>query len=247
MREPIIGLPTYNPFNGEPDFVMRQSYCRAIFAAGGIPLLLPLIEEEGPLRRLYDLVDGLLLAGGGDVAAEFYGAADSGKLTLIDRPRDRVEIALTRWALAEGLPVLGICRGIQTLNVAAGGTLVQDIPSEVPEALKHRAGPPKYAGDYIAHTVTVASGSLLADVLAVVAGPEGLSTGVNSRHHQAVRDVAPGFVVTARADDGVIEGIEAEPGSHPFALGVQWHPENMVPQHPPMVRLFSRFVAACQG
>lgn len=242
---PLVGIPTYNAYNGAPEFVMLHSYCRAILAAGGVPVLLPLIDDESHLYRLYDVIDGLLLAGGGDVATHFYEAKDSGKLTLIDEQRDRVEITLSRWALAEGMPILAICRGMQLLNVAAGGTLIQDIPSEVPGALVHRVNR-SLSGNYVAHEVKLATDSLVRMSFAEAGALGPSCLGVNSRHHQAVRDVAPGFQATAHAPDGIIEAIEPINRDGAFVLGVQWHPENFVPDDEVMLRLFRAFVNACQ-
>jgi putative glutamine amidotransferase len=246
LSDPIIGLPTYNAYDEKPDYVMRKAYVMAIEAAGGVPLLLPLLEDEHRLRRLYDVLDGLLLCGGGDVAPHFYGTNDTGKCTLIDEPRDRVELALTRWAVADGMPILGICRGIQVLNVALGGTLYQHIPKDISGALRHRT-PAEFPPDYVAHEVLLKPASLLLKTLAVEPGEDGHSRiEVNSRHHQAIKDVAPGFCASAHAPDGVIEAIEPTAAGSAFVLGVQWHAEDLVPASAAMTRLFCRFVQACQ-
>ena len=241
MNGRIIGLPTHSASDGQPEYVIRKAYCEAIVMAGGIPLLLPLLTSEGSLKELYGLIHGLLLCGGSDIAAEHYGVADSGKLTFVDRQRDQVELALARWALRDGIPILGICRGIQLLNVAAGGTLIQDIPSECAGALKHRSK------QRLAHDVLVQPGSLLAGLLA---DGEGLGKEhrikVNSRHHQAVKEIAPRFIASAHAPDGIIEGIEIASREDGFAAGVQWHAEDLVPEDPAMVNLFRRFVETCQ-
>jgi putative glutamine amidotransferase len=163
---------------------------------------------------------GVLLTGGEDVDPALYHAADRHPTVKIDPARDDYEIALTRAALDRGLPLLAICRGVQVLNVAAGGSLVQDLPSEQPTALAHKPGG---APDAVAHDVVVSPDShlerLLGDAL-----DASHRVAVNSRHHQSVKEVAPGFRVTAVAPDGVVEAIE-KPDA-PFCLGVQWHPEN---------------------
>jgi putative glutamine amidotransferase len=258
--DPVIALPTYNAYNGDPDYVLRKAYCQAIEAAGGVPLLVPLLEGERALRRLYDLSDGLLLCGGGDVAAEHYGVVGEGKVKRVDRERDRVEMLLARWALREGMPILGICRGIQSLNVAAGGTLIRDIPTEAPDAVTHSCSEKQ------AHEVTIKEGTLLAKALGllpILPSPHKSSAGrigkadsheqritVNSHHHQAVQRVAPGLTVSAHAPDGITEAIERAPHSarYPpfFILGVQWHPERLVPDDPLMVHLFQYYVDACR-
>lgn len=250
MTRPVIGLPTYHHWTrGGPDarvLEMRAAYAQAVATAGGAPLLMPLITDEAAIERLYGLLDGLLLCGGGDVAASCYGQQDRGKLTIVDPARDQFELALTRRALADGLPLLAICRGIQVLNVAAGGTLVQDIPSECPGALAH-ATPASLPPDHIAHTVAVTPRSRLEHALGLCgATPEDLgAVPVNSRHHQAVAEVAYGYVVSALAPDGVIEAIEGDDAG--WVLGVQWHPENMAPTDGAMSSLFRTFIDACRG
>ena len=232
---PIIGIPTSIGRGPLVEYGVRSSYCDAVLAAGGAPLLLPPMPE-GALRAAFGRLDGLLLPGGGDVAAHRYGGPDSGLLTLVEEERDALEIALTCWALADELPTLAICRGIQVLNVAAGGTLIQDVPSQVAGALVHRSAPGS-PPEHLEHTVALAPGSRLAAVYA----PEG-EVWVNSRHHQAVDTVAPGLRTTAVATDGVIEGIEAEDGR--FVVGVQWHPENLAPADAATRRLFAALVQA---
>jgi putative glutamine amidotransferase len=153
----------------------------------------------------------------------------------VDEALDAVELALGRWALGDGKPVLGICRGQQTLNVAAGGTLYQDIASQLPGAAPHQFPEARTA---LVHDLRVEPRSRLATVL----GEDRLA--VNSIHHQAVERLAPDLRATAWAPDGVIEGVEHP--SHPFALAVQFHPEELVPDHAPSARLFAAFVAACR-
>lgn len=233
---PFIGIPCQSDESkraaGVPHFSANQSYVRCTEAAGGLPLLIPLVESEDVLRAIYARLDGLLLTGGVDVDPAHYSEAPHPKLGEVDGPRDRVEIALTRWALADGLPVLAICRGLQVLNVAASGTLYQDIASQVGGAIEHTYYP-DHPRDLIAHPVTIEPGSRLAAILGST------TLGVNSLHHQAVRDVAPGFAVTARAPDSLVEALESM--DHPFALGVQWHPEELT-QDARMQRLFEVFV-----
>jgi putative glutamine amidotransferase len=179
-------------------------------------------HSQDPAAAL-DGVGGLLLTGGGDVDPALYSETPHATFDPAEAGRDRFEISLIALARARKLPIFAICRGIQVLNVAAGGTLVQDIPSQVPGALSHRLQVPPHQPMELAHEVWIDKDSLLARVMR-----ERLSDTdaceVNSRHHQAVRQIAPGFVVSATAPDGVIEAIE-DP-SLPFCLGVQWHPEN---------------------
>lgn len=233
MRPPVIGITGYADRSARPPnvpvFAGARTYVRAVAGGGGVPLVIPPYLEEAPLQAILHTIDGLVLSGGGDIHPAEFGEEDSGLLWRVDERRDRAELPLAEWALVEELPLLAICRGIQVLNVAAGGTLIQDISTQVPDALSHSsvAGRPVPS---IAHTVEVSPDSRLARL--VGAG----ELGVNSAHHQAVKDVGRELVVTARAPDGIIEGLEAP--DHPFCIGVQWHPEVMVESHPVMGRLF---------
>jgi putative glutamine amidotransferase len=219
-----------------PGFRQNQSYPRAVAAAGGLPVLLPLLDDEAVLRALYDRLDGVLLPGGGDVNPACYGqsARPEYQVEGVDDRLDRVELTSARWALADGKPLLGICRGQQTLAVATGGTLYQDIPSQVAGALPHQHPDARTA---LVHPIRVEPASRLAAVFGTA------ELRVNSIHHQAVAHLADGWRPVAWAPDGVLEGMEHP--AHPFALAVQFHPEELVPNHAPSARLFAAFVAAC--
>jgi putative glutamine amidotransferase len=192
-----------------------DDYIASVERAGGDPIVLETHDDPSDaLRR----IDGLLLTGGLDVDPSLYRHA-AHPTTEVDRARDRFEVPLSRRALEGDVPLLAICRGVQVLNVAAGGTLVQDIPSELDTDLNHSVNQPK---DKPSHDVRVKPGTRLASILP---GDAELSTcPVNSRHHQAVGTVAPSFVVAATSPDGVIEAIERPAAT--FCVGVQWHPEN---------------------
>ena len=177
-----------------------------------------MLEPGDDPRQSLDRVDGLLLSGGPDVDPGLYGQSPH-PTTEVDRDRDTFEIPLTRQAVARDVPLFAICRGVQVLNVAAGGTLVQDIPSAVATKLDHRIREPK---DAPAHAVRITPDTVLAASLGATRQIDTCT--VNSRHHQAVERVAPFFVVSAVSTDGIVEGIE-RPDSH-FCVGVQWHPEN---------------------
>lgn len=179
----------------------------------------PLDARMGDADSVVDGLDALVLTGGEDVDPRFYGEAPHRTFEAAEPGRDQFELTLARAALDRGLPLLAICRGVQVLNVAAGGSLVQDIGSDVPGALAHQVDT---TPSTIAHEVWVAAGSKLAALMADRL--EGDVLMVNSRHHQAVRKLAPGFVASATAPDGVIEAIERP--DLPFCVGVQWHPEN---------------------
>ncbi len=242
MHLPIIGITGSAAYSARlsntPLFASPQTYARAVAWGGGAPLIIPPHLEETPLRAIFERIDGLILSGGGDVQPALFDEEDSGLLQSVDEQRDRMELALARWALAEELPLLAICRGIQILNVATGGRLIQDIPTQVSGALPHRnstGGP----GNVVDHTVEVAADSRLA----VLVGTGEL--GVNTAHHQAVKVVGAGLIITARAPDGIIEALEKP--DHPFCIGVQWHPEAMVEGYPVMCHLFEGLVEAAQS
>jgi len=196
----------------------RDAYLAALRQAGADPLELRPGRDSVP--EAIASSDGLLLTGGVDVDPAAYGEQARHPSVALDTTRDEYELALARAALNADLPLLAICRGAQVLNVAAGGTLIQDIPSHLPTPLAHACPSPKAA---LVHDVTVAAGSCLSVLLADrLAGGRPLP--VNSRHHQSVKEPAPGFIVSATAPDGVIEAIE-KPAAR-FCVGVQWHPED---------------------
>ncbi len=243
-RRPVIGIPTQTLHSiegipeGLPDsWVMNQRYSRAVAAAGGLPVMIPLLDDGDTLRAIYDRLDGVLLPGGVDVDPSTYGEAPLAGCGRLDPARDRVELAFARWAIDEGKPLFGLCRGLQIVNVALGGSLYQDIAAQRSDAIKHDYFPTAgYARDHLAHPVTVEAGSRL-DAL-VGSAP----LRVNSMHHQGVKTLAPGLITTAVAPDGVIEAVES-PDS-PFLIGVQWHPECLTERDPRMHRLVAGFVEA---
>ena len=209
------------PLIGVTNCRKLEDYRQSVLHVGGeVRVLDPTSDVASAMAG----VDGLLLTGGGDVDPSRYGEARHEKFSpTTETGRDDFELALVRIAQERQLPILAICRGIQVLNVARGGTLVQDIPSQVPGALSHQLEVPPHQPMEFAHEVWIDKDTLLAKLMR-----ERLSDtdacDVNSRHHQAVKDVAPGFKVTATAPDGVVEAIE-DPAAK-FCLGVQWHPEN---------------------
>jgi putative glutamine amidotransferase len=196
-----------------------EDYRQSVLHVGGEPRIL---EAAMPINEALAGIDGLMLTGGGDVAPSRYGEAPHATVEEAEPGRDEFEIALVAAARSRNLPILAICRGVQVLNVACGGTLVQDIPSQVTGALPHSLAVPQHQPYELAHEVWVDKDSLLAKLMRERMVDEALE--VNSRHHQAVKTVAQGFVVSATAPDGVIEAIE-DPAAR-FCLGVQWHPEN---------------------
>jgi putative glutamine amidotransferase len=219
-----------------PTYEIPQAYLDAILTAGGLPILLPTSLPITALPELVNRFDSFVLSGGGDVDPALYGGHLDATVHSIDPERDAFECALIPLVLEADKPLLAICRGAQILNVALGGSLYEDIPSALPEALRHDWYP-NIPRDYLAHTVEIEPGSRLAEIL----GTRKLRT--NSLHHQAIRQPAPALEVVARAEDGVIEAVELP--EKRFAIGVQWHPE-CLPDEPAMQRLFSEFVNAAR-
>ena len=221
-RKPLIGLtPQYDT---EKDRAwMGRAYCDAILAAGGLPVTLGTCPDPAVLSALCEQLDGILFTGGPDIHPNRYGEEVLPECGAISEVRDAMELALYREAMERDLPLFGICRGVQTMNVAAGGTLYQDIGP-------HPVG--------VMHNVHTTKGSILHGMI----GEETFS--VNSFHHQAVKQPAPGCVSAAVNEDGITEAIEM-PGRNRFWLGVQWHPERLYTDDPHAMVLFSRFVSAC--
>jgi putative glutamine amidotransferase len=208
-------------------------YFDAVKNAGGMPVLLPYIDTEEEAEQLLSRMDGILFTGGNDVDPALFGEAPHQKLGSVDPERDTTELLLAKVALRRNMPILGICRGHQLLAVAGGGTLWQDIPAQMPHAIKHSHNtPPKH---HPIHTVKAAPGTRLEALL-------GAEFGVNSRHHQAVKDVPAGWVASAVAPDGINEAMEL-PGAR-FAMSVQWHPENFWGRAYSFDRVFRAFVEA---
>jgi len=230
VHPPRIGITTYGR-NEEGRFCLPAAYVEAVRDAGGVPLLLP--PGEPHPERVLEVVDGLVLAGGGDIDPAYYGGRPHPTLYLVDPERDQFELRLAREAVQSQVPVLGICRGSQVLNVAWGGDLVPHLPEGEDAPVRHRL-PPRVPTD---HPVRVEPTSRLASVLGQT------EVQVRSWHHQAVRRVAPGWRAVAWAPDGTVEAVECV--GHPWAVGVQWHPElsqDILPHR----RLFQALVRAAQ-
>lgn len=230
---PIIGITcAWDEEKGR--FFLGGMYVEAVQAGGGIPVLLTPPGDSASLDRLTKAVDGLVLSGGTDVDPVYFGEEPIFGGGEICPERDAFELALAGAALASGIPLIGICRGMQVINIAAGGDIYQDIGSQLGDPLiKHFQQAPRW---HPTHEIKVLPGTSLASILG--SGP----VRVNSYHHQAVRKVAPGFIVSARSGDGVIEAVES-PG-HLFALGVQCHPEALWKRHPLFLNLFKKLAEA---
>jgi putative glutamine amidotransferase len=237
-HKPLIGIPTFHdttlPDKMPQRFAMSRPYITALNLAGAAPILIPLALAPDVLRSIFDRIDGLFLAGGGDLDPSCYRQGVHPKTEGVDPLRDEAEMLLAHWALAEHKPLLGVCRGAQALNVAAGGTLIQDIEDFVPNAIRHQYYP-DFPREHVAHDIETVSATRLGDML-------GTTARINSFHHQAIDKVAPGFKAAAFAPDGIIEAIERE--SDTFTVAVQWHPESLVTTDAGMMRLFTTFVNA---
>ena len=202
--------------NGSSKVTVNRPYTDAMLAAGLIPLVVPPMREDGAVAIL-DSVSGLVLTGGEDVDPTYFGAMRHPATGPANDLRDRIEIALAKEAAARRMPTLAICRGVQVLNVALGGTLVQDIPSEVTTGIQHDAKSERSAR---VHAVDIDAGSRLAGIV----GARQITT--NSFHHQSVDRLGKGLRTVARSEDGVVEAVECADRAW-WALGVQWHPEEL--------------------
>lgn len=230
--EPVIAITP----NVEEDHInLKHKYSDSVAHAGGIPLVVPHKLGRESAQRICKLADGLLLTGGADVDPSCFGEQPIPGLGRVTPSRDALELLLIEAFMAAGKPVFAICRGIQILNVALGGSLYQDIATQC-RPLQHSQLAPR---SHLSHIVNVTGGSLLHRIAGAV------SFKTNSFHHQAVKLPAPGMRITATSEDGIIEAIEHE--THPFVLGVQWHPEDTAASDDVSRLLFEAFVGACRS
>lgn len=243
MYRPLIGVPAQSlhatleslPRHTPDSSVMNHLYCDAVIQAGGTPVLIPLSQDEATLRDLYERLDGILLAGGADIDPASYGADRHPACGPTDPARDQIEIRLTRWALDDGKPLLGICRGMQMLNVACGGTLHQDCTLASPHTRKHDFFPSQgFTRGHLAHTVWLEPGSWVSAAAAAD------TIEINSLHHQAVDQIGENLRPTAIALDNTIEALEVT--SDRFQVGIQWHPEALTATDEGARALFTTFV-----
>ncbi len=242
MNKPVIGLtPGHN--TDSQDAFLRPTYLKALTAAGAIPVMLPLEPAMEDYSQITSMFDGFLFTGGPDPHPFLFGEETYGQCGSVSSKRDAMELSLLSHVMAVKKPILGICRGIQIINVGLGGTIYQDIPSQFCHGpgqepafpLAHRQ---PYDYNMPSHTVALAPQSLLARVCGCG------SLKVNSMHHQAVKDLAPGLTACATAPDGLTEGLEMT--EYPWLLAVQWHPEYLWEQDRAAALLFKSFVDACR-
>ena len=232
MKKPLIGVTAVTAF-GERYYAQRVTYPNAIWAAGGEAFLLPCNSSIENVKQIVDMLDGLLVPGGADIDPELYGEEKLPVCGSTFRSEDDYDIALIKETIRQGKPILATCRGLQIMNVCHGGTLYQDIVTQCPSDINHAMGE-NYQENY--HPVVLEADSHLAKIFG--------STEVkaNTSHHQAIKDLAPGFRIVGKAPDGTVEAIENEDGS---ILCVQWHPERM--QDEEIYReLFRVFVEKCK-
>jgi putative glutamine amidotransferase len=238
--KPIIGI-TPSPIketsaSGTHErYSLSSAYVNAVLAAGGIPFILA--PQDGNADRILAIVDGLLFSGGADLDPAIYGDAEVHPKTYDVHPlRDRFEIELIRGAIERDIPTFCVCRGIQVLNVALGGSLYQDVSDQFDSTILHRQQEAGYESNQPSHDVAAEPESLLADTYGSIRIP------VNSYHHQAVKDAAPGLNVSARSTDGLVESVEMP--NRAFVLGVQWHPEMLFQEHEEHLAPFRQLIAA---
>jgi putative glutamine amidotransferase len=229
QETPVIGITTYGR-DEKGRYTLPSEYVAAVQRAGAVPVLIPPVPDHA--QRYLELVDGLILAGGGDLDPAHYGGNAHETLYSVDAQRDALELELARRLVSRSQPTLAICRGLQVLNVALGGTLIEHLPAVVGEQVLHRA-PPR---EPTPHAIAITPGSRLA---AIAGATECVPM---SWHHQAIRKVAPGLIAVANAPDGTIEAVESS--KHPWLIGVQWHPELTAEKDPTQQRLFDALVTA---
>ena len=241
MKKPVIGISTSvlvdqeSGFPGYERIYVNKDYVSSVIAAGGVPIMIPMDASEENLRQTLELVDGVIFSGGHDIAPIRYQEEPHQQLQEICPERDAFDFLLYRLTKERKLPILGICRGYQLMNVSEGGKLYQDLSLKETESFKHSQG---HGPSIPTHTVSIGAGSRLHEIL----GKEEIR--VNSFHHQAVKSVSEKVAISGKALDEVIEAIEVK--NYPFAVGVQFHPEMLQEKEEDMRKIFSALVSAAK-
>ena len=241
---PLIGIPCRSDnsgiYAGRPINALNSSYTNAVIAAGGLPIMIPLHLTDEQIEQVFNQVDGLLFSGGGDIEPSFYNETPQvDNLSDVEVPRDTLEIKLMQLAVERKKPFFGICRGIQVMNVANGGNLWQDVARQNHQAFRHDfyySDPHAYPRNHLAHEVMLEKSSLIHEIVQTD------YLVVNSLHHQAAKDVPDNLKITGQSEDNAVEVLEVI--DHPFGLGVQWHPEELVKEHESARQMFAAFVEA---
>ena len=235
---PLIGVPSqadYREGSGRPIYGNNRTYIHAVEHAGGVPVLIPMLNDVSLLEALLVRLDGLLFSGGVDINPCFYHEEAHPHLGEVDHKLDELEMFLVQWALRERMPILGVCRGMQLLNVALGGSLYQDLNTQYPEGMEHcRRELPR---NTLIHSIHIEEGSQMEKVLGTN------EIWINSLHHQAVKDLGQGVHISGRAEDGVAELLEV--AGYSFVMAIQGHPEELYTSETACEKLFVAFVEAC--
>ena len=245
MSAPLIGITTSRSFTeaGRVLISMNEAYVQSVVRAGGVPVLIPTGIPASTWDGILSHLSGVLITGGGDVDPARFNGESHPAVYGIDAERDQIEITLVQKSAAANRPLLGICRGIQVINVALGGTLYADIAGLKPGAIKHDWFP-DWPRDTLSHEVTLAEDSQIIHYLGIDHTTHPPAIKVNSMHHQGLRDLAPSLKPVAFSQDGLVEAVEL--AGHSYGLGVQWHPE-CLPDSPPMQSLFRSFIIAANS
>ena len=235
---PLIGIPCqadYREGSGRPIYCNNRSYVHAIEHAGGVPVLIPMVNDLGTLHTLLERLDGILFSGGTDIQPVHYGEDPHPLLGNVDQQLDELELTMARWALTENRPTLGVCRGMQLVNVALGGTLYQDVDALASPTIKHSTR--ELPRNTLIHSIHIEEGSKMEEIFGT------REIRVNSLHHQAVKEPGRGVRISGRAEDGIAELLEV-PEKH-FVAAAQGHPEEIYMLEPVWANLFSAFVESC--
>lgn len=231
MHRPLIGITSFKTEDQYPIFKLNADYVEAVYKAGGIPVIMPQTTDLEVCKKFAETLDGLIIPGGADVSPMFYGEQPVKEVTYIRADNDRFEFEILKLCLEAKKPILGICRGMQLINVAFGGTLWQDIPSQIPDAMGHLQDSSLRNEPF--HTVNLEEGSRIAKIV----GADSVDT--TTYHHQCIKDLAEGLKVTGKTSDGIIEVVE---GTESDIIAVQWHPEGLACKNEGILNLFKTLV-----